>query len=250
MGWRNEGGFYDDHYSARNIDLPRKVTYKVRKSSIRPSVTDAEKEMVKSRNYEAFQKYMEENPYVPVVEMDTVVGPVHTHKLLLTLMFRNCSLLLAVLLPCKTQEYVIQALNDICDGIGIKNFQKMFPVILTDRRMEFYFPRSHWVWQVRRGQDKALLLRPAVLMTERDAWKEPWIYQVHSAERYSVWRVHAGGHHTDDKPHQQCLKGQYQRAHAILAVTISARLLHSWVFSSAGNPPGWGMPETVVIETE
>ena len=115
----------------------------MRKSSIRPSVTDAEKEMVKSRNYEAFQKYMEENPYVPVVEMDTVVGPVHTHKLLLTLMFRNCSLLLAVLLPCKTQEYVIQALNDICDGIGIKNFQKMFPVILTDRRMEFYFPRSH-----------------------------------------------------------------------------------------------------------
>lgn len=32
---------------------------------------------------------MEENPYVPVVEMDTVVGPVHTHKVLLTLMFRN-----------------------------------------------------------------------------------------------------------------------------------------------------------------
>ena len=29
---------------------------------------------------------MEENPYVPVVEMDTVVGPVHTHKVLLTLM--------------------------------------------------------------------------------------------------------------------------------------------------------------------
>ena len=111
-------------------------------------------------------------------------------------------------------------------------------------------PRSHWVWQVRRGQDKALLLWPAVLMAERDAWKEAWIYQVHSAERHSVWRVHAGGDHTDDKPHQQCLKRQSQRTHAIQPVTISARLLHPWVFSSAGNPPGWGMPETVVIETE
>lgn len=129
-------------FSARNIDLPRKVTYKVRKSSIRPSVTDAEKEMVKNRNYEAFQKYIKENPYVPVVEMDTVVGPVHTHRVLLTLMFRNCSLMLAVLLPCKTQDYVIQALNDICDGIGIRNFQKMFPVILTDRGTEFYAPEA------------------------------------------------------------------------------------------------------------
>lgn len=32
--------------------------------------------------------------------------------------------------------------------------------------------------------------------------------------------------YTDDKPHQQCLKGQSQWAHAIQAVTISARLLH------------------------
>lgn len=41
---------------------------------------------------------------------------------MLTLMFRNCSLMLAVLLPCRTQDYVIQALNDICDGIEIRNF--------------------------------------------------------------------------------------------------------------------------------
>lgn len=83
--------------------------------------------MVKNRNYEAFQKYMKENPYAPVVEMDTIVGPVHTHKVLLTLMFRNCSLMLAVLLPCKTQECVIQTLNDMCDGIGIKTSRRCSP---------------------------------------------------------------------------------------------------------------------------
>ena len=37
-------------FSARNIDLPRKVTYKVRKSSTRSGVTDAEKQMVRNRN--------------------------------------------------------------------------------------------------------------------------------------------------------------------------------------------------------
>ena len=47
------------------------------------------------RTFNDFVKYIEENPNIPVVEIDTVYGT-RSSKVLLTFMFRNCSLMLAL----------------------------------------------------------------------------------------------------------------------------------------------------------
>lgn len=127
--------------TARNIDMPRKVRHRVRKSNHRQLAADT-KLAVLTRNYTRFTDYMKEHPDTPVVEMDTVVGKLDTHKVLLTLLFRSCNLMLMILLEHKTQECVIEALNDLCDAIGIDVFKALFPVILTDRGTEFLFPEA------------------------------------------------------------------------------------------------------------
>jgi IS30 family transposase len=129
--------------TARNIDLPRRVKYKPRKKSSKEQKLSAlEKLAIKDRDYEHFLAFLQEHPDVNVVEMDTVVGPVHSHKCLLTMLFRNCSLMIAFLLDNKTQEAVADALNWLCDEIGIDTFKRLFPVILTDRGSEFLYPEA------------------------------------------------------------------------------------------------------------
>lgn len=128
-------------FSVRNIDLPRKVKYKPRRSATRYSeVSDGVYRI--GRTYEDFCDYIAAHPFMPVVEMDTVVGKQGSSKVILTLLFRNCSLMLLILLPNKTQGAVIQALNYICEQIGIERFKKLFPVILTDNGTEFQNPEA------------------------------------------------------------------------------------------------------------
>lgn len=128
--------------TAKSVDLPRKVKYKIRKKKGPVRYSKATQLSVLTRNYERFKKHMEENPDTNVVEMDTVVGPVYSKKALLTLLFRSCNLMLAILLPEKTQENVIDALNELSDKLTIEVFKQLFPVILTDRGTEFLFPEA------------------------------------------------------------------------------------------------------------
>lgn len=129
-------------FSARDLDLPRKVSYKPRRKSTVHTLTAQEKEAVKSRDYSCFQQHLLENPGVNVVEMDTVVGPIHSKKAVLTMLFRNCSLMIMLLLENKTQTAVISALNWLSDELGIGTFRKTFQVILTDRGTEFLYPEA------------------------------------------------------------------------------------------------------------
>lgn len=128
--------------TARNLDLHRRVRYKVRKVPTRPTISQEEKAAVKERDFECFLRYVEQHPDENIVEMDTVVGRKESKKVLLTLLFRNCSLMLAILLPNKTQESVITALNSLCETIGIEYFRAMFNIILTDRGTEFLNPEA------------------------------------------------------------------------------------------------------------
>ena len=79
---------------------------------------------------------MEKNPDVQVCEMDTVIGR-PGGKALLTLIFRSCNLMIAVLLERDTQDCVIEALNMLYATMGAATFRKLCGVILTDRGMEF-----------------------------------------------------------------------------------------------------------------
>lgn len=62
------------------------------------------------RTYEDFNAYLESNPATPVVEMDTVLER-KGGKVLLLLFFRNCSLMIAILLDACTQIAVLSSLN-------------------------------------------------------------------------------------------------------------------------------------------
>ncbi|WP_242835724.1 hypothetical protein [Ruminiclostridium josui] len=89
--------------SVKNIDLPRKVKYKPCKQD-RPKAKDTG--IFEGRTYNDFMKYMEAHPETNVVEMDTVVGCEGSQKVLLTLFFRSCKLMLIYLLPDKTATSV------------------------------------------------------------------------------------------------------------------------------------------------
>lgn len=125
-------------FSARNLDLRRRVRYKVRKKATHVSVLAREFRV--GRTYDDFQNLLKEKPDIPVIEMDTVEGKKGDSKALLTLLFRNCSLMLIILIPEKTQECVIAALDRLTALLGIEVFQELFPVILTDNGTEFQYP--------------------------------------------------------------------------------------------------------------
>ena len=128
-------------FTAKNIDLRRKVRYKCKPRKTGTRVSLAAKEFRIGRTYDDFQKFIQENPDIPVVELDTVEGGRdNSTQAFLTIFFRNCSLMLIFVLQEKSQDQVIKVFDYLTEKLGIKVFQELFPVILTDNGVEFQFP--------------------------------------------------------------------------------------------------------------
>ena len=128
-------------FTAKNIDLRRKVRYKCKPRKTGTRVSLAAKEFRIGRTYENFQKFIQENPDIPVVELDTVEGGRdNSTQAFLTIFFRNCSLMLIFVLQEKSQDQVIKVFDYLTEKLGIKVFQELFPIILTDNGVEFQFP--------------------------------------------------------------------------------------------------------------
>ena len=134
-------------FQARNIDLPRRVRYKKRKKRSEPRKKNIEQVYRNKRTFVDFQKYTAAFPDLDVVEMDTVKGSRDKGKCLLTLLLRSCSFMIIILLPDCTQRSVINAINNLCDTIGIRTFKKYFPIILTDNGSEFKNP-----WDIEKNE--------------------------------------------------------------------------------------------------
>ena len=125
--------------SVGNIDLPRKVRYRKRRKK---KTVHIDKLCHVGRTYEDFRKFMEVNPDLSVVEMDSVEGTRDSLKVLLTLFFRDCSLMLALLREANTARSVTDIFNALDEKLGRELFMKLFPVILTDRGSEFTDPAA------------------------------------------------------------------------------------------------------------
>lgn len=127
------------YLTVRNIDLRRKVRYKVRNQR-RPS--KATLLAIKlERRYRDFIRYVEE--YDPeVVEMDTVMGSKSSKVCLLTILFRKSRLMWAFRLDENTQAAVIEKFDYIEKIIGSSTFKKLFPVVLADNGSEFLRPQA------------------------------------------------------------------------------------------------------------
>jgi IS30 family transposase len=124
-------------FTARNIDLPRKVKYRPRKKS-KSKIKNDQRHRI-GRTYEDFTNYTAENPDIPVVEMDTVYGK-KGEQVILTLFFRNTSLMLGLLLDACTIACVTAAIDQMYEALGSEVFRKNYPVILTDNGSEFKAP--------------------------------------------------------------------------------------------------------------
>ena len=92
------------YFTAINLDLPRKVRYKKRRQVRRePDNTGYRKD----RSYQDFERYLEKFPDTNVVELDVVEGAGgKSEQVLLTMLFRNCSLMLIFLM-----EVLIEKVN-------------------------------------------------------------------------------------------------------------------------------------------
>lgn len=125
--------------SVKNIDLPRKVKYKIRKSEKNKcEATNAE--IYEGRTYGDYIDYMKKNPDTRVVEMDTVIGCEGSNKVLLTFHFNPFEFMVAYLMDSKDADNVKAVFDQIETSIGDVLFNKVFSLILTDRGGEFQRP--------------------------------------------------------------------------------------------------------------
>ena len=125
-------------FSAKSIDLPRKVRYRPRKH-YKPLKLD--KHCYEGRTYADFLQFMSDNPDTPVVEMDSVEGK-KGGKVLLTIFFRDSTFMLAFLREANTARSVTDIINGLYETLGRDTFCELFPVILTDRGTEFSNPNA------------------------------------------------------------------------------------------------------------
>lgn len=126
--------------SAKNIDLPRRVHYKVRNKNGTKKKKDYSYKI--GRTYEDFLNLLKEVPNAHIVEMDTVIGKATTGKVLLTLLFREFNFMIARLLPDKSSKSVKDELDNIEKIIGTDLYKRVFKYILTDNGGEFQKPEE------------------------------------------------------------------------------------------------------------
>ena len=124
--------------SARNIDLPRRVRFKSRQVKKHFKV---DKACRIGRDYECFKKYMAEHPDTPVTELDSVEGK-KGGKVLLTIHFVKCEMMLAFLRDYNTAQSVINIFNALYDSLGRKTFCNIFRLLLADNGSEFSDPEK------------------------------------------------------------------------------------------------------------
>ena len=125
---------------ARNLDLPRVVRIKQRKT--KPVIHKIDPACYIKRTYEDYKNFIKENPDVQIVEMDSVEG-VKGGKVLLTLHFKGlCDFMLAFIRDCNNAQTVIDIFENLYSTLKPDLFKKLFKCILTDRGSEFTNPTA------------------------------------------------------------------------------------------------------------
>lgn len=126
-------------FSARNIDLPRQVAYKPRKSAHDSFKVD--KACRIGRTYQDFRTFLEGCPDCPIVEIDSVEGK-KGGKVLLTIHFVKTEFMLAFLRERNTAFSVFEIFEKLYWELRPDRFMKIFPILLADNGSEFSDPLS------------------------------------------------------------------------------------------------------------
>ena len=124
--------------SARNLDLPRKVRFKPRKKKL---VFKVDKACRQGRDYLAYQDFYSRHPELPLVELDSVEGK-KGGKVLLTIHFVQCEMMLAFLRDCNDSRSVTNIFNTLYELLGREIFCRIFGICLADNGSEFTNPKA------------------------------------------------------------------------------------------------------------
>ncbi len=125
-------------FSARNIDMPRVVRMGRRK----PKTTfKVDRKCRENRTYLDYRTFMEANPGIPVVEIDSVEGT-KGGKVLLTIHFVVPQYMLAFIREANTSRSVTDVFNVLFEELGLEGFKEIFPVLLGDNGSEFSNPAA------------------------------------------------------------------------------------------------------------
>jgi IS30 family transposase len=122
---------------AKNGDMPRVCSLKPR--ARKPVEHKIDTRCRLGRTHADFLAFTAANPGARIVEMDSVIGRVGG-KVLLTLLFRDCGLMLAFLRGRNDSQSVIDAFALLWELAGPDLFRRLFPVLLTDNGSEFSNP--------------------------------------------------------------------------------------------------------------
>lgn len=125
-------------FKARNIDMPRVCRTRPRKS--KPVEHKVDSGCRIGRTYTDFLSFAETSS-LPVVEIDSVIGRIGG-KVLLTMMFKSCDLMLAFIRDRNTSQSVIDVFNSLYELLGADLFKALFPLIVTDNGSEFSNPKA------------------------------------------------------------------------------------------------------------
>lgn len=123
------------HCSISAMDLPRAVKFRPRKAKPKEYVPQGVK---KGRSYSDFKEYIDSHHIDHWVEMDTVIGRIGG-KVLLTMIFTNCSFMIGRLMDSKSAQCVtrqFQHLRSLFEGNNL-SYTDYFSLILTDNGGEF-----------------------------------------------------------------------------------------------------------------
>lgn len=125
-------------FSAVNLDLPRKVSYKPRKKRrSEPEIPGYRM----GRTYLDFEQYIAAHPDCSIVEMDVVEGAGgKSSPVLLTLFFRSCSFMLLFLMESDCRASVRDVFDFLYASLGPARYSRLFSVILTDNGSSFKDP--------------------------------------------------------------------------------------------------------------
>lgn len=129
-------------FSFRNIDLPRRVKYKI-KNNNKKRRTREEAIIRVGRTYKDYLKYIEEHKHnnISIVQMDTVEGE-KGGKCFLTLLLVQYNFMLIFLLESQTTKCVSTVFENLKITLGIDMYKKIFEIVLTDNGHEFFAPEN------------------------------------------------------------------------------------------------------------
>ena len=124
-------------WEATDLDLPLKVK---RKPFRKKTEHKVDKSCRIGRSYKDFLQWQEDNPGLSEVQIDTVEGSQNSVKVLLTLQWKKAGFMAAYLLDRQTAAQVNSVFRELQRSLGKAPFQRLFPVLLTDRGTEFSAP--------------------------------------------------------------------------------------------------------------